>query len=360
MLCLYGVFYIGWPINMHYFTFPCPCQRHHCGCVPLFAGDLVLATGAFQVCMSHKLFKLPTSSLQIAEMYPSMSAASVSSLDEVCWGPLPGHHSSALKMGDCSTVSWYTSKQLLPLYLQEHVPPVDASPPRKRPRLQGDFPLGDASPPGKRLRSREEHKPRPSRYASLPVDNEFKDLHKICTYVPEPADYKHIAWVRGVNKHGLLRVLLRLRQVVQVFENFSYETYLHKGAIACELNNLDNHEGFHLKGGQAVQVDLRNLQEHLVSLKCLETRVDYEKIMQRVMFQCMGLPEADSKEVARASHRHIVEDIIATWVKFLLHEKEEQRNQTDFCDSSVPWPVTDVLSMPVVAWVSIDKKDGFR
>ena len=176
---------------MCYFTLPCSCQRHHCGCVPLFAGDLVLATGAFQVYMSHKLFKLPTSSLQIAEMYPSMSAASVASLDEVCWGPLPCYHSAALKMGDCSTVSWYTSMQLLPLYLQEHSPTADASPPRKRLRLQGDFPLGDASPPGKRLRSRGECTPRPSRHASLPADDEFKDLYKICTYVPEPPDHTH-------------------------------------------------------------------------------------------------------------------------------------------------------------------------
>ena len=165
--------------------------------------------------------------------------------------------------------------------------------------------------------------------------------------------------MRGVNKHGLLRVLLRVRQVVQVFQNFSYETYLRKGAIACELKNLDNHEVFHLKGDLAVQVDLRNLQEQLVSIKCLEIRMDYKEIMERVMFKCMALPEAHSKEVARASHRSIVEDIIVAWVKYLLQEKREQRNKTS-CLRSVPWTVTDDLSMPVVAWVSIDKKDGFR
>ena len=93
-------------------------------------------------------------------------------------------------------------------------------------------------------------------------------------------------------------------------------------------------------------------------MKCIEVRPDYERVMERLQFHRVPLPDRETKDAAKLAHRQQVIEGCRVWADYLLTEKRRQMNIEDpaiWPRMPHPWPIEDVLSMPVVIWISIGK-----
>ena len=194
-----------------------------------------------------------------------------------------------------------------------------------------------------------------------PIVGAHHALQKLkATYqpLPQPPAHSHAAWTKGTNKHGLLRVLLPVGRVVETFRSVSDEDYARDHGVATALQNVSSAKAYHLKGGIAVEVDLAKVHPEVVAMKCIEVRLDYERVMERLQFHRVPLPERETKDAAKLAHRQQVIEGCRAWADYLLTEKRRQMNIEDpaiWPRMPHPWPIEDVLSMPVVIWISIGK-----
>ena len=181
-----------------------------------------------------------------------------------------------------------------------------------------------------------------------------------------PLNYSHAAWMKGSSKRGQMRVLLPVGTVVQIFRNAVYEAYANDEGIVTDLQNLTNSTAYHIKNGQLYRKELNDVFPGKVAMKCIEMRLDYEQVMERMQFQSIGIPKDESGEDGqdendnkhnRTMHRKRVMEVCLTWAEFLLKEKRRQMNIEDRTIwPTLPWCPRDVLSMPVVIWIKINKR----
>ena len=170
-------------------------------------------------------------------------------------------------------------------------------------------------------------------------------------------DPSHSFWKSGNNKHGLLRILLKVGQMVEVFQHIEYAEYAADQGMVASLRSVTCHDAFHLKEGRAAPIQLPNVNSEFVCVKMIEIRLDYEQVMERWQFRCVAQPLRDTKEEQQLAHAQRVAQIGNEWAEYLIQEKRRQLN----IENSIIWPKTrpwsfeDVLSMPVVVWISKKK-----
>ena len=88
-------------------------------------------------------------------------------------------------------------------------------------------------------------------------------------------------------------------------------------------------------------------------MTCIEMRLDYEQVMAPFLFQSIGIPEKHNRTMP--SKR--VTEVCLAWAEFLLKEKRRQMNIEDRnIWPTIPWCPRDVLSMPVVIWIKVNKR----
>ena len=175
--------------------------------------------------------------------------------------------------------------------------------------------------------------------------------------LPEPTDHTHDLWTNGSNKK-LLRVLLKVGQVVEIFRNVSYHHYVNNLGIGTALENLDHQMAYHLKGGIPYAVQLGNVRSGIVAMKCIETGLDYHRVMQRLQFQPVAAPPRASKQLTAQAHEEQVVQQCSDWAEYLLMEKRRQMKiENAYLRPTLPrqWTAASVWSMPVVIWISIEK-----
>ena len=121
--------------------------------------------------------------------------------------------------------------------------------------------------------------------------------------------------------------------------------------------NQSDTRAYHLKAGSLRRVDLDSVNAGVVAAKCIELRLDCWKVMERLQFHKVRLPDRADKETARLAHRQQVSDDARAWADYLLTEKCRQmyiENKSMWPPQPHPWHIEDVLSMPVVLWIAID------
>ena len=146
--------------------------------------------------------------------------------------------------------------------------------------------------------------------------------------------------------------------MVEIFRKISYEEYRHDHGVVTSLRNVSSTKAYHLKGGIGWEVDLDKVNPGVVAVKCIELRLDYEIVMERLPFQAVCMPERGSKDEARLAHMKQVSEDGSAWTDYLLTERRRQMNIEDprIWPRRCPLLIEDVLSMPVVAWISISKQ----
>ena len=166
-------------------------------------------------------------------------------------------------------------------------------------------------------------------------------------------NYSHDAWMTVANKHDQMRVLLTVGTVVQIFRNAVYEAYANDEGIVTDLKNLPNSIAYHIRNGQLYRTELNDAFPGKVAMTCIEMRLDYEQVMAPFLFQSIGIPEKHNRTMP--SKR--VTEVCLAWAEFLLKEKGRQMNIEDRTIwPTLPWCPRDVLSMPVVIWIKINKR----
>ena len=166
-------------------------------------------------------------------------------------------------------------------------------------------------------------------------------------------NYSHDAWMTVANKHDQMRVLLTVGTVVQIFRNAVYEAYTNDEGIVTDLRNLPNSIAYHIRNGQLCRTELNDAFPGKVAMTCIEMRLDYEQVMAPFLFQSISIPENHNRTMP--SKR--VTEVCFAWAEFLLKEKRRQMNIEDRnIWPTLPWCPRDVLSMPVVIWIKINKR----
>jgi hypothetical protein len=177
---------------------------------------------------------------------------------------------------------------------------------------------------------------------------------------PAPKDHTHQAWTQGTNSSGgQLRVLLPLDRVLEIFRNVSYADYAGNGGIVTAVGNITPTQAYHLKDGRLEEVELATVNQGKVAIKMIEVRLDYECVMERLQFRCIAKPKGENEEVTRRAHeKQVTEDCMA-WADYLLKEKQRQANTVDrrnWPTEPRAWGFRDVLTMPVVIWITKTNK----
>ena len=176
---------------------------------------------------------------------------------------------------------------------------------------------------------------------------------------------------KGFTKHDVIRVVLPVRTVIEIFANYSYDVYSDKYCISAPLEALSCKDVWRLKQGDVEATSLRNMavnrkfeykdeagkinvRETLhCQIKQLEPRLDYETWMQRFQFAPVALPKILAKEKARAAHREKVDDYMRSWQNYIVTEKKRQMNisERELWPQFLPWDIVDVMTMPMVVWL---------
>ena len=179
-------------------------------------------------------------------------------------------------------------------------------------------------------------------------------LRKIFPEFEDPIiNYSHDAWMTVANKNDQMRVLLTVGTVEQIFRNAVYEAYTNDEGIVTDLRNLPNSIAYHIKNGQLCRTELNDAFPGKVAMTCIEMRLDYEQVMAPFLFQSIGIPEKHNRTMP--SKR--VTEVCSAWAEFLLKEKRRQMNIEDRnIWPTIPWCPRDVLSMPVVIWIKVNKR----
>ena len=183
--------------------------------------------------------------------------------------------------------------------------------------------------------------------------------------LPLPTSFEHSTWIRGTNKSDQMRVLVTVGTVTQIFRHADYDAYINTQGIVADLHHISNTTAYHLKGGHRLQLDLNDVFPGKVAMRSIEMRLDYERVMERLNFQPIALPKIQNTEESqttndkkrrRAMHQQQVVQDCSTWSECLLKEKRRQMNIEDRSIwPNFPWSAEDVMSMPVVIWIKINK-----
>ena len=128
-------------------------------------------------------------------------------------------------------------------------------------------------------------------------------------------------------------------------------------SIGTSLANISSTRAFHLKDKGMKVTDLRNYDAEVVAMKRIEVRLDFHDVIECMHFRCVSKPsstEVSQAEVDRMHQQRVFQDCY-TWAEYVLEEKKRQMQVGDpkmWPPKPWPWKFEDVLSMPVVIWVS--------
>ena len=193
----------------------------------------------------------------------------------------------------------------------------------------------------------------------------LKELQQYYQPLAQPKDRTHYTWQRG-SHGGSVRMLVKVNQVIEIFDNFDYKAFVQNKGIATHLSKLTDTSAYFLKEGRALKTDLREYQPKtgMVFIKQLEIRLDYERTLER--FQLHATPRLKdktmSKEKAESMRLEQCTKDTKLWIKFIELEKMRQQ-QTDPDSPLWParpslWQPRNVYEMPIVVWIKKDDSAG--
>ena len=175
---------------------------------------------------------------------------------------------------------------------------------------------------------------------------------------------------KGSTKHKLLRVLMPVHTVLDIFRNYRYDVYQDKYIVSAPLESLTTFAAWRLKIGGATPTSLdkvaiarsikrtnavgQNVDVKLlhVEIKHLELRLNYEDLIQRLAFKAVPMPKNLPRDEAVKRHKEQIFGYMDSWIKFIESEKLRQMGIADSeqWPKMKPWKMDSMQTMPIVVW----------
>ena len=187
--------------------------------------------------------------------------------------------------------------------------------------------------------------------------------------IPEPKLYTHDAWAKGINSASgsrSLRIVMPLAMFVDIVENADLSIFSSEaGGVECWPRQLQfpNHDVIFLNTKwdrfQITQVQ-RDLPAHSRKIHCktIELPLNYHERMVRYQFRVPPKHDSHGRILDDEKWRGKCKRYLKKWIELIIAEKKRQMHAPE--KMWPPWPprseVKDVMTMPMVIWLSKPKK----
>ena len=187
--------------------------------------------------------------------------------------------------------------------------------------------------------------------------------------LPEPESYTHDAWEKGINSSSgsrSLRIVMPLAMFVDIVEKADLSIFTSEaGGVGCRPHQLQfpNHEVRFLNGKwdkfEITQVQ-RDLPAHKRKIHCktIELPLNYHERMVRYQFRVPPKHDNNRRQLEEEKWLEKCKRYLQKWVELIIAEKKRQMHAPE--KMWPPWPprseVKDVMTMPMVIWLSKPKK----
>ena len=183
--------------------------------------------------------------------------------------------------------------------------------------------------------------------------------------LPEPESFTHTAWEKGTNSSSgskALRIVMPLAMFCDIVEKADLSIFTSQaGGVECRPDQLrfPHHEVKFLNWKFNQKFEITQVQRDVpadqrkIHCKTIELPLNYHERMQRYQFRVPPKRDLDDEKWREKCNRYLQK-----WIDLIITEKKRQMHMPIECWP--PWPprevVKDVMTMPMVIWLSKPKK----
>ena len=183
--------------------------------------------------------------------------------------------------------------------------------------------------------------------------------------LPEPESFTHLAWEKGTNSSSgskALRIVMPLAMFCDIVEKADLSIFTSQaGGVECRPDQLrfPHHEVRFLNWKFDQKFEITQVQRDVpadqrkIHCKTIELPLNYHERMQRYQFRVPPKRDLDDEKWREKCNRYLQK-----WIDLIITEKKRQMHMPD--KMWPPWPprseVKDVMTMPMVIWLSKPKK----